>query len=513
MKIAVLVTTAGLALSAQAQIQVVLASQDHGATSPKAATPGLSGILNSNFGRVHRSPTTNQWSVVITTNNSNTAQDQVLVRGLGTTATFIAQDGITPTEGTEVVNFGTGIPEPRFNDAGQWAMFNRAAPTANLMDRIIRSSSGSVTTFARSEDVPPSLPFADLWGFGTANTPGFSSVDVASDGSVGFLASQLVPNDLGSREAIIRMTSPTSLTLLTRVGDAATMPTGQAGTPAPWSDIDNGNVRWSAAGTAYLCVGALQTTTDKDRVAVVSGVVVAQEGSILPGTAFSSPVASVVDTWMEPDGTWFLRGTNANGVGWVLRNGAVIAQTGQPITPGSTELWSSFTDFKGNNAGRYAVMGGTSNPDGLLNTVVVIDGTTVVVRESDPVDIDDNPNTPPTLFIGTLRDRCTFPDDGYFYFAPSLKTSATATSNTSGNRVSLLRVPVPSTGPVCDSIDYNNDGLFPDTADIDDFLSVFSGGPCSTGTCADIDFNNDGLFPDTLDIDSLLSVFSGGACL
>ncbi|MFO0831661.1 MAG: hypothetical protein U0637_07435 [Phycisphaerales bacterium] len=68
-------------------------------------------------------------------------------------------------------------------------------------------------------------------------------------------------------------------------------------------------------------------------------------------------------------------------------------------------------------------------------------------------------------------------------------------------------------GPTCDPIDFNGDGLFPDTADIDDFLSVFSGGPCSTGTCGDIDFNNDGLFPDTSDIDSLLSVFSGGPCL
>jgi hypothetical protein len=69
-------------------------------------------------------------------------------------------------------------------------------------------------------------------------------------------------------------------------------------------------------------------------------------------------------------------------------------------------------------------------------------------------------------------------------------------------------------GPVCDSIDFNNDGLFPDTLDIDDFLSVFSGGPCSNDPlCGDIDFNNDGLFPDTLDVDSLLSVFSGGPCL
>jgi len=68
--------------------------------------------------------------------------------------------------------------------------------------------------------------------------------------------------------------------------------------------------------------------------------------------------------------------------------------------------------------------------------------------------------------------------------------------------------------PACDSIDFNNDSLFPDTADIDDFLSVFSGGPCSNDPlCNDIDFNNDTLFPDTLDIDSLLSVFSGGGCL
>mgnify|MGYP000986074210 CR=1 FL=1 len=68
----------------------------------------------------------------------------------------------------------------------------------------------------------------------------------------------------------------------------------------------------------------------------------------------------------------------------------------------------------------------------------------------------------------------------------------------------------------CDSIDFNNDGLFPDTTDIEDFLSVFSGGPCSTAPvpgCNDADFNNDGLLPDTLDIESLLSVFSGGPCL
>ncbi|HEX2838272.1 MAG TPA: hypothetical protein VHN77_09125 [Phycisphaerales bacterium] len=83
----------------------------------------------------------------------------------------------------------------------------------------------------------------------------------------------------------------------------------------------------------------------------------------------------------------------------------------------------------------------------------------------------------------------------------------------------VTRMAIGAGGPACvvpcDTIDFNNDGLYPDTADIDDFLSVFSGGPCSTDPvpgCSDVDFNNDGLFPDTADIDALLSVFSGGSC-
>jgi len=65
----------------------------------------------------------------------------------------------------------------------------------------------------------------------------------------------------------------------------------------------------------------------------------------------------------------------------------------------------------------------------------------------------------------------------------------------------------------CDSLDFNNDGLFPDNQDLVDFLSVFGGGACSNGVfCNDLDFNNDGLFPDNEDITSLFSVFGGGGC-
>jgi hypothetical protein len=78
----------------------------------------------------------------------------------------------------------------------------------------------------------------------------------------------------------------------------------------------------------------------------------------------------------------------------------------------------------------------------------------------------------------------------------------------------IIRVAGGTTGPVCDSIDFNNDTSFFDPTDIDAFLSVFSEGPCipETQTCNDIDFNNDGSLFDPCDIDAFLLVFSEGPC-
>jgi glycosidase len=67
-------------------------------------------------------------------------------------------------------------------------------------------------------------------------------------------------------------------------------------------------------------------------------------------------------------------------------------------------------------------------------------------------------------------------------------------------------------GTPCDSIDFNGDGIFPDNQDIVDFITVFAGGVCPTGTCNDIDFNNDAIFPDNTDLVNFIDVLAGGAC-
>jgi glucose/arabinose dehydrogenase len=65
----------------------------------------------------------------------------------------------------------------------------------------------------------------------------------------------------------------------------------------------------------------------------------------------------------------------------------------------------------------------------------------------------------------------------------------------------------------CNDLDFNNDGVTPDTLDIMDFLGVFGGGACSNDpNCDPIDFNNDGVTPDNDDIEDFLRVFGGGEC-
>ena len=65
---------------------------------------------------------------------------------------------------------------------------------------------------------------------------------------------------------------------------------------------------------------------------------------------------------------------------------------------------------------------------------------------------------------------------------------------------------------VCDSIDFNQNGVFPEDQDIIDFFNVLAGAPCPAQDC-NIDFNNNGVFPEDEDIIAFFRVLAGGTCL
>ncbi len=119
-------------------------------------------------------------------------------------------------------------------------------------------------------------------------------------------------------------------------------------------------------------------------------------------------------------------------------------------------------------------------------------------------------NVPTILSPRTAGDTVTI---GFENFDGTEGLEFPSASVGAGNTtVSLTATVVSPCVAQCDPVDFNGDTLFPDTQDITDFITVFGGGACPTGTCGDIDFNNDGLFPDTDDISALIRVFGGGAC-
>jgi lysophospholipase L1-like esterase len=65
----------------------------------------------------------------------------------------------------------------------------------------------------------------------------------------------------------------------------------------------------------------------------------------------------------------------------------------------------------------------------------------------------------------------------------------------------------------CDSIDFNQNSVFPEDQDVIDFFNVLAGGECSPGnTCSDIDFNNNTVFPEDQDVIDFFTVLAGGEC-
>jgi hypothetical protein len=62
----------------------------------------------------------------------------------------------------------------------------------------------------------------------------------------------------------------------------------------------------------------------------------------------------------------------------------------------------------------------------------------------------------------------------------------------------------------CGTIDFNNNGVFPEDQDVIDFFDAFAAQPCPT--CSGIDFNDNGVFPEDQDVIDFFNVLAGGAC-
>jgi len=65
---------------------------------------------------------------------------------------------------------------------------------------------------------------------------------------------------------------------------------------------------------------------------------------------------------------------------------------------------------------------------------------------------------------------------------------------------------------LCTDIDFNNNGVYPEDADVIDFLNVLAGAPCDFPACDTIDFNRNAVFPEDQDVIDFFTVLAGGTC-
>jgi hypothetical protein len=382
---------------------------------PSSAVPGLPGVSfgpgtsTTHFDRVFGSPNGN-WILTADTDLPSGADEVLLVNDV---VEVIEGDPASwaPGEAVGFLETKVGV-----NDAGEWVFATNTDGPTGADEYMLMESGGTISVAAQEGGAIGALADA-FWG------STIESGVILADGTVGLVSDSITGTGVttSDNEILVQGT-----TLLGREG--ITVPPGQLGSEA-WENFDVGDVFMSTDGSHWLAQGDLTGSTTTDDVVVVDGSVVVQEGVILAGSGFSSPVdaSGIVGVGMSGDGTWFARGNNDDEQDWIYSNGALLTAGGSPITTGASELWDD-TDFSdlfflhvGNSNGDF-VIGGVTDATSDANGVLVLNNDTVVVRESDPIDLDGNGMFDDDTFFDTFgNDDAHLTDAGILYIVATIK--------------------------------------------------------------------------------------------
>ena len=322
------------------------------------------------------------------------------------------------------------------NSSGSLLLGNNSSAVSTADDYVALRVGGVWNVLAK-EAVPVSTVVAGLVGDGAGTATWNDTMESCRLDDVGtaiWRADLLTGISTGIANDEILVIGATALQ------EGVAVPSGQAGGATnAWDNFDVEDVFVSPSGFVVAIQGDLLGATTSDDVLVVNGTVVIQEGSILAGSSFTEPVDQdgIVKAWVDRGDNWYARGNNdVTEDDWVVRNGIVVARSDgtDPVLPGGTEVWSDgvFTDcffaFDGNHLGHY-VIAGVTNAAATSDGVIVFDdgfgNRHVVVREGEPVDLDDNGLFDDDRFWNTFgNDDVLLLDDGSVIFTATLRTAA-----------------------------------------------------------------------------------------
>ena len=459
------------------------------------------------------SPDASQWIIRIDT-DLPTTHDQALLLGSSSGYSVIAQDG-QPVQGGaagELWDFFDSDYPGSFDEAGNFAFSGRAKNgVAAVKEKLVKVINGVHTIILTEStpvsnilDVPANPQDDELVG----NSVG--SVSLRNDGGI-FFGNTPLQNCHSTRyPALFIDTVGFAQSGVTQIGFET------------WDDFGFGDCGMAPDGNNWYAIGDTENPDlNSDKIFAVNNIKIAQENTALGATGITvGSSAPFFFCRMNANGDWFLRGDDTADNDWAITgNGdtwTLIAKTGDPITTplqGPTENWGAvFTAFHGNSKGDWVLTGNTNNPNLATDDVLVLNGTEVILREGDPVDLDGNGQFDDDLFIGnnptsaTLRafhaNDLLITDDQLIHAFVTVRNGAGAVLGDA-----YLQIDLNPAGPVCPA-DINGDNQ----VGVSDLLAVIGAwGPCG-GTCPPActgDINGD----CSVGVSDLLTVISSwGPC-
>lgn len=332
---------------------------------------------------------------------------EVLVAGSGVTGQTVLREGVDGLGGRLVQGIDSS---GRINNAGQWVIGADFDGSSADDDVILGGNLSGLTTLYAQEGgaIDPA------YGFGSGNTWDTLDTTAIDQSGRAYWISDGVdgPSFTSSNDEFI---ATSDNQVIAQKG--VTTPGNQPGTPRAIDDFDLDDFHISDDGSQWLARGDIGAPTADDDALFVNGSIVLREGFTLSevGISGAGALTDVVDNltggidqqFMAGNGDWYAIGQLADvETDWAVRNGELIAASGDEIFAGAGEFWDDpatgvqdFSVLVGNSLGDYILGGLTSSGD----EVIVLNGLEDVLRSGDAVDLNGDGVFDDGVFIGSFE--------------------------------------------------------------------------------------------------------------
>ncbi|MCA9310844.1 MAG: hypothetical protein KDA21_06540, partial [Phycisphaerales bacterium] len=420
-----LIVGAALALAASAEAQVEVILSEVGPTS----SVGVAGRAISSMSSFDLSPNGLWWSLSLGLNGSG-VDNNMDVRGQGGSFTdVIYQEGVTPLPAhpgvTGFFGFSSSTFQTSINDNGH--VTGLAANTVSgEPNEFIYAFDGSAHSLVAAEgSAVPSIPGA-FYG-NTLHSP-----NMLANGQSAFVAENMTGVDA----------SMDSATLSSNGNQFGGLQSGVTNFPVGTMEtMDQSGFYVTPDGSTFLLRGDTNADISKDDVLIYGTVGTSGTAVLIEDT---TPIAGgfyddTFHAFLADNGDWYASGDLTTGEYVAIRNGSVLAMTGDAAPNGYN--YGTIPNIAGDANGNYLWIWDTDNPDTTADEILVYNGTTLILSEGDMIMFDQGNGPEPAIIDEFNAFDVQLSVDGWAYLMVQL-------DNLNGTNIgdAFIRVRVPAPG-------------------------------------------------------------------